>query len=617
MKNRIKEWFKWDYSDIQNDIYYTTKVQANKLSATMMLIFAFFILIVFLFNTLGVFNFNQIKLLRVAIESIIVLVIPAIICFIFKGRKHWIKYMLMSSWVITVFSLYTILSTNFGWLLVLPLLLALRYYSRSTTSMTYGLTAILLILMEFYMAFFGEPNLSILGTNYVVESISYGDITGHFVEGYTSFNYLHDLFRFDFAPKFLILIFFTFIAFAILFKGRAMVNDQSQIADKNARISQDLKLATNIQLNLLPQEFPVFPNIKELDVYASMHAAKNVGGDFYDLFEVDDDHVALVIADVSGKGVPASLFMVVTKTLIKDQLLAGKNPGEAFTNANHLLCDNNKMGMFVTAWLGLLEVSTGKVLAVNAGHNPPMILKQGKSFEPLIIKKGLVLAGMDGIKYTQTEFTLGKGDKLFLYTDGITEATNENEELYGENRLLEFLNNHKEDSPLRTLLKLEKDVRDFYEPAEQFDDMTMVMLDYRGKENKLEKKFPAKHNELENVQKFVEDALVSQKANQKDINNILIVVEEIFINIANYAYGEESGDAIISLLFTKDRMFTLNFIDTGTKFNPLERKDPNIHESVEERDIGGLGIYMTKKFADELKYEYVGNMNILTFKKKI
>jgi sigma-B regulation protein RsbU (phosphoserine phosphatase) len=192
--------------------------------------------------------------------------------------------------------------------------------------------------------------------------------------------------------------------------------------------------------------FPAFPEREEFDIYATMQPAKEVGGDFYDFFLIDSDHLALVIADVSGKGVPAALFMVIAKTLIKNQTLAGMEPADVFTAVNTQLCENNDAGMFVTGWMGILEISTGRFTYANAGHNPPLIRKKDGEYEYLKARAGLVLAGMEGIRYRQYEIMLEPGDGLYLYTDGVTEATNEENTLYGEDRLRDILNRHKDDT---------------------------------------------------------------------------------------------------------------------------------------------------------------------------
>jgi sigma-B regulation protein RsbU (phosphoserine phosphatase) len=252
------------------------------------------------------------------------------------------------------------------------------------------------------------------------------------------------------------------------------------ITAEKERIGAELNVATQIQADMLPRIFPAFPERTEFDIYATMDPAKEVGGDFYDFFLVDDNHLAIVIADVSGKGVPAALFMVIAKTLIKNHAQNRESPGDVFTHTNEQLCEGNDAGLFVTAWMGILEIDTGEFVFVNAGHNPPLLKRANGSFEWLKSHPGFVLAGMQGVRYRENRMKLDMGDLLYLYTDGVTEATDGNLELYGEKRLQEALNRQGK-VPVRQLLTgIRQSIDHFVGDVEQFDDITMLGLEYRG-----------------------------------------------------------------------------------------------------------------------------------------
>ena len=238
----------------------------------------------------------------------------------------------------------------------------------------------------------------------------------------------------------------------------------------------ELNVASTIQKNMLPSVFPAFPNLRSFDIFATMLPAKEVGGDFYDFFLIDDTHLAIVIADVSGKGVPAALFMVIAKTLIKNVVQQGKSPKEVFEIVNNRLCENNEASMFVTAFLGVVDITDGKFTYVNAGHNPPLLKRADGRFGLLPVKRDFVLAGMENVKYRETETTLRGGDMLYLYTDGVTEAINRTNLLYSEVQLLADINKHRERSPEELLTCLKTDIDDFVNGAEQFDDITMLAL---------------------------------------------------------------------------------------------------------------------------------------------
>ena len=261
------------------------------------------------------------------------------------------------------------------------------------------------------------------------------------------------------------------------------VDDLTKVTAEKERISTELSLATKIQASMLPSIFPPFPDRTEFDIFASMDPAKEVGGDFYDFLLIDDDHLCLVMADVSGKGVPAALFMMATKIILANYAKMGKKPSEILSAANTAICSKNREDMFVTVWLGILEISTGKLTAANAGHEFP-VLKQGDKFELYKDKHGFVLGGMDGMRYKEYEIMLKPGSKLFLYTDGVPEATNSEKQLFGTERMLAALNEQPDSHPEQILKNVRKSVDEFVKEAEQFDDLTMLCLEYIGKNGK-------------------------------------------------------------------------------------------------------------------------------------
>jgi len=275
-----------------------------------------------------------------------------------------------------------------------------------------------------------------------------------------------------FFPLYLTVCIIFVIEFVLIFHSILSVA-------REMKSSAELNVATNIQKSMLPCIFPAFPERCEFDIYATMDPAKEVGGDFYDFFMVDDRHLAIVMADVSGKGVPAALFMVIGKTLIKDHTLPDRDLGEVFSKVNNLLCESNSEGLFITAFEGVLDLVTGEFNFVNAGHEMPFICKAGGNFEPYKIRPGFVLAGMEDMKYKAGTMHLDPGDKIFQYTDGVTEATNANNELYGMERLDAILNKVKDETPHGILPAIKEDIDKFVGEAPQFDDITMLCLEYK------------------------------------------------------------------------------------------------------------------------------------------
>ena len=406
------------------------------------------------------------------------------------------------------------------------------------------------------------------------------------------------------------------------------------VTAEKERIGAELNVATKIQADMLPSIFPPFPDRNEFDIYASMDPAKEVGGDFYDFFLIDDDHLALVIADVSGKGVPAALFMVVAKTLIKNNALMGiKTPAKIFEKVNEQLLESNEESLFVTVWMGILTISTGKMICSNAGHEYPVIKRKDGDFELIDDEHGIPLATLPDMEFTDYELELLPGDVLFTYTDGVPESSNEEEELFGTDRMIKNLNDDKENVDVRDVNeRISAAISAFVGKAPQFDDITMLNFNYYGKEGRSEKEeddkadlagkkditVKATRENFEQIIAFIDKELDEVGCDEKSRDQLDIAVEEIYINVASYAYPEEAGDATISFGFDKDKSRVIISIkDAGIPYDPLEKSDPDIDLSVEERDIGGLGIYMVKNSMDDVRYERKEGHNIFTMEKVI
>lgn len=280
-------------------------------------------------------------------------------------------------------------------------------------------------------------------------------------------------------PRILILSALFPICLTAAGRTRRLLEKQQAVTEEKERIGAELHVASRIQSDMLPKIFPAFPQYREFDLNATMLPAKEVGGDFYDFFLVDSDHLALIIADVSGKGVPAALFMVISKTLLKNCAQTDLGPKDVLEKVNGLLCENNEAEMFVTVWLGVLEISTGRLTYASAGHEYPAIKRAGGSYELLQERPGFVLAGMEGSKYREHQLALKPGDTLYLYTDGVTEATNAGEELFGTERMLVALNRHGQEPTRNLLQSMKAEIDLFVGDAPQFDDITMLAVEIK------------------------------------------------------------------------------------------------------------------------------------------
>ena len=376
-----------------------------------------------------------------------------------------------------------------------------------------------------------------------------------------------------------------------------------------AQAAKELKMAKDIQLAALPNVFPPFPDETRFDIWASMETAKEVGGDFYDFYFTGQDRVLFLVADVSGKGVPAAMFMMRAKTLIKSIAQTGKPLAHVFEEANDALCEGNSSNMFVTVWAGEINTRTGLVTYVNAGHNPPVLRRGGKS-EYLKSQPSLVLGAMSGVSYRVYELSLAPGDAIYLYTDGITEQPNATGELYGEKRLLKALagTTARGKAVLGAVLA---DMRRHGAGAEQADDCTQLLIRYRGQPDVVSYEYVPTMKDLAKATADLDAAIKSVPENVR--TQMMVAADEIFSNIVRY-----SGATSWSLTVEKTRYpdsLRLIITDDGQAFDPLSHRDPDTTLCAGARDIGGLGILIVKKTMSPVTYRRRNGMNILSMGK--
>ena len=393
---------------------------------------------------------------------------------------------------------------------------------------------------------------------------------------------------------------------------------KNAIAAEAARNERDLATAKAIQESALPSAFPPFPEIQAFDVYASMNAAREVGGDFYDIFTIDEHRIGFLIADVSGKGIPASLFMMAAKTEIANNIEAGMELGVAMQTANWHLCQGNDAGMFVTVWAAVLDWETGELTYVNAGHNPPLLRRDGK-WEWLKKKCGLFLGTFETAKYREGQLTLRFGDALFLYTDGVNEAFSASEEQFGDERLEAFLQNHADLHPHALVDAMRAELRMWAVGAEQSDDITMLSLEFGvTPEASGSIEMDAKVENLGEALSLVRSELAARHCPITAQNKVDIALEELFVNVCRYAYkGQtEPGKVLVSYVYNANpSAITVSITDWGVPFDPLDYADPLSPKSADEMSVGGLGILMAKKSTDDLSYVRDGEANVVVFRK--
>lgn len=374
------------------------------------------------------------------------------------------------------------------------------------------------------------------------------------------------------------------------------------------RIDKELKFAKMVQYTMLPSVLTLRENREKFDIYALMDTAKEVGGDFYDFYLLADNSLVFLVADVSGKGISAAMFMMTAKTLLKSLIEQGIDISTACALANNELNSNNDIGMFVTCWMGILDLKTHNVTFVNAGHNYPLIKHKDGEFEYLSERSGFVLAGIGDAQYNQGTFDFRPGDEIFLYTDGITEAMNENGDMYGEKRLIDILNSNKRETAKEVCELIKDDVAKFVGGVSQFDDITMISLKILD-ENILTVK-PTQES-IREVVGFIDHILNKSDVPLKIKYKINIAVDEIYSNIVCYS-GAQKAEVYCSV---SGGRILVRFTDNGTPYNPLETTEPNISLSAEEREVGGLGIFVIRNIMDDVTYDFADGKNVLEMTK--
>ena len=521
----------------------------------------------------------------------------AIICFLL-GSHWWTKYLLIGSILVNSFTIIAVMDYSMMILMLLPVVSSCLYYR---INFIMGTIVIGALLMLAGLLIYDGLETIIIGM----------------YQGMTRWDRLFSLIKTFYTVDLLI---YLLVCIPCYYSVKIGITDskwQSDLMRERTGIEKEMSNARGIQQGLLITDFPCKPYC---DVSSSMSAAKEVGGDFYDCFVVGDDHLAVVIADVSGKGLPASLFMATSMALIRSNVQAGGDLDKAMEKANRELSANNSMKYFVTVWIGVINLRTGDVTYVNAGHNPPFIRKGGK-YEMLRSQPDFVFGRKKRMSYNRHHLHLDVGDGIFLYTDGVTEAARTDGDMFKEDRLEKSLSSVADAGPAETIAKVKSDVSDFVGSADQSDDMTMMSIVYTHPydiEPDEGIRVRADNQGYEKVMGRIKQRMSEAGCSARTITEMETACSEIYANIDMYAYKdkEEKGDVLVTTDVINGAV-RITFTDWGIPFNPLEREDPDPILSFKERRKGGLGIMLVKKICDDISYIREGDRNILKLEKEM
>lgn len=464
--------------DSKNKIFKEIEQEAITYVAHCLVIAGCFGGVIWFLNLIDVFTVHDLIMNTTMPIGIVVLASPAILIRTCKLQNWWVKYYTSMCFVLGIAILHSGMTYQVVLAWACPILLSCHYYSSRVTKVTFITTIFLLLLATYVGLYWGSWDANIM--NSTEELMGFAARNAFIQQARDGGkNYLSIAFNFYYIPMVLILSAIYVISTTLSSRTHGLLDKQQALFLEKERIGAELSVATKIQNDILPNTFPAPRYRKDFALHATMNPSKEVGGDFYDFFLVDEDHLALVIADVSGKGVPAAMFMMLTKMMIKNLTTVDKTPAQILIEVNNQLCETNQNNMFVTVWFGIYQISTGHIIATNAGHEYPIIQRHSKLFELWNDRHDFVIGGMEDMQYRNYELQLDQGDTLFLYTDGVVEATNQDDQLYGTQRLLRQLNGTKGCALEVMLQAVKDDVDQFAGNVPQFDDITMLAIQHK------------------------------------------------------------------------------------------------------------------------------------------
>ena len=541
-------------------------------------------------------------------------------------RKPGYKYFILFSLLAVICALNILLPKHSVLFWPFAILIANHYYNPTIGRVIYAVSIILMLLCIYLGLFFGEFDENLFGGALAKPGEEPGTYIYVTVESFEErWQLLHErmvagdnryvkILIYYYLPRALIVTLFFMVSNLLNKRTYKLLDAEIKVHDEQERSKTELGVAKDIQLNTLPNEIL---SDEDVEIVGELKAAKEVGGDLYDYLEIDKNHVAILIGDVSGKGVPAAMFMMKTITSFRDFAKAGKSPSTILKEINSSIMKGNKNSMFVTCFLAILDKRDGKVVFANAGHNHPLI-GSNRNFRYLDCKSGFLLGCFENINVVDEEIILKPGESLTLYTDGITEARNESGEFFGEERFLNVLNKLDYTCTVELHHTIKDEVATFVDGAPQSDDITFVTIKYRGTNYTYEEKFfDANKENVKDMLDFVSNFGEKYHFPEDFKNKLVVVGDELFSNIIVHGYENKGGEIYVRILFNKDNNeFVFTIIDRAKEFNQLEVNNPEVGSDAKKQEIGGLGILIVKKIMDEYAYDRINGKNILVLKKR-
>ena len=554
--------------------------------------------------------------------SILILFTPLLYVYFFKKalRKKNYKLFVTFSFVLVIAALNVIIPKHaiLGW--ALCIVMTNHYYNPKMGLTIYIIVMATMLLCLYGAMFVGEYDPNLLG-NGIIE----GDKIVYVEGAQNRYEMLHQMllngenrylkvFVYYFLPRGFIISLVFFVSNALNRRTYKLLVSEIHVGSEQQKMKTELEVAKEIQINTLPTG--VVAN-EDIEIQAELKAAKEVGGDFYDYYLLDDSHVALLIGDVSGKGIPAAMFMMKVITCFRNFVSVNLSPMQTLKEVNKVIHKGNDNSMFVTCFYAIINTKTGEMKYANAGHNKPIIGQNG-SFRYLETQSGFILGAMEQAFVVDETYQLNNGDVITLYTDGITEARNKDGELFGEKRLLESYNKKEHSCLVELHHSIKDDIDKFVADEEQSDDMTYITLKFHGDKYRYdEKRVKGVKENIPVMLDFISEFAKKEKFDSAFINNLSVVADEMLSNIVKYAYKDYVDDMFVRILYNPDKkVFVLTIIDRGDEFNPFLVDNHELEGDVSNKKEGGLGILIVKKMMSEYAYDFINHKNIITLKKK-